>query len=317
MMVRLFKTLFVAALFLGFIAAMLSLYYVFFYKNPGKTPVSMKSSNVSPAQAAPAAAQSAPAAVQSALSNVNQSAENNASTATKNMSAKKLNCAYVAFTFDDGYFSDYELAFPILKKYGIRGTSYIIPKYEDENKPYTLTWAEVKEMYAYGWIFGCHTYAHSNLSLLTDDEIAKSMRMVNDAFKKHGLSIPAIGAYPYGKYNQRVINAIRPYRIQMRKAFYETKLVNINNVNPYEIDSVSADMRSEKRLKEHEAVVDEACREKKVLVFRCHCLYRTQVNDMGEWVVQTDSRLFEQLVKYCVDKGCKFITMKDLIRLYS
>lgn len=45
---------------------------------------------------------------------------------------RKLDCAYIAFTFDDGCLSDYELAYPILKQYDIRGTSYIIPKYQDE-----------------------------------------------------------------------------------------------------------------------------------------------------------------------------------------
>jgi peptidoglycan/xylan/chitin deacetylase (PgdA/CDA1 family) len=230
---------------------------------------------------------------------------------------KKLDCAYVAFTFDDGYVSDYELAYKILKKYGIRGTSYIIPEFQDEKRPYTLTWAQIKEMYRYGWVFGCHTYAHSNLTKLTAEDIKESMEEVNKSLMRQGLPKPVVGAYPYGKYNQQVIEAIKSYRAQMRKALYETKLVDINSVNPYEIDSVSADMRSEKRLKEHEAAVDKACRENKVIVFRCHCLYRTQVNDMGEWPVQTDSRLFEQLVMYCADKGCRFITMKDLIELYS
>lgn len=295
-----------------FIVLFFMLFCIFIPGNSGdrELPEYSSDNSGSSLHAAPAAAQSAPSVSTSGSVSI-------ATSTPLEKTHKKLDCAYVAFTFDDGYLSDYELAFPILKKYGIRGTSYIIPEFQDENKPYTLTWGEIKEMYDYGWAFGCHTYAHSNLSLLTDDEIVKSMEMVNEAFTKHGIPAPVIGAYPFGKYNQRVIDALKPYRTQMRKAYYETKLVDINNVSPYEIDSVSADMRSEKRLKEHEAVVDEACKGKEVLVFRCHGLYKEQVNDMGEWIVQTDSRLFEQLVKYCVDKGCKFITMNDLTKMYS
>ena len=225
--------------------------------------------------------------------------------------------AYVAFTFDDGYSSDYYLAYGILKKYGIHGTSYIIPMYQDENVPYTLTWDEIREMRSYGWDFGCHTYAHSDLTKLSAEQIRESMEKVNESFERQGLSAPVIGAYPFGRYNESVVEAVKPYRLQERKAYYETKLVDLNDVNPYEIDSVSADMRSEKRLFLHEAAVDEACRQGKALVFRCHCLYKESVNDMGEWPVQTDSRLFERLVRYCVGRGCKFITMTQLMEMYS
>ena len=246
-------------------------------------------------------------------------AANQITTAESSEGDKKLSYkgATIAFTFDDGYLSDYELAYKILKKYGIRGTSYIIPKYQDENKADTLTWDQIREMSKYGWVFGCHTYAHSDLIKMTAQEIAKSMEMVNASFIKQGLEPPKIHAFPYGHYNQDVINALKPYRIQMRKAYYESKFVDLKNVNPFEIDSCSADMRTEKRLKLHEELVDKACEQNAVLVFRCHGLYRKNVDDMGAWPVQTDSRLFEKLVAYCVKKGCHFITMTDLIKMYS
>ncbi len=229
----------------------------------------------------------------------------------------KTQGAIIAFTFDDGYISDYELAFPILKDYGIRGTSYIIPKYQDEETPYALSWDQIKEMSDYGWAFGCHTYAHTDLQKMTPQEIQKSMEKVDAAFTRQGLDPPKIHAFPFGSYNQQAIDAMKLYRIQMRKAFYETKLIDLSNVDPYQIDSVSADMRSEKRLKEHEDVVDKACNENAVVVFRCHSLYKSEVNDMGEWPVQTDSRLFKRLVEYCVVKGCRFVTMTQLMELYS
>ncbi len=225
--------------------------------------------------------------------------------------------AMIAFTFDDGYLSDYEIAYPILKKYNIRGTSYIIPKYQDEGRAYAMSWDQVKEMMRYGWVFGCHTYAHTDLKKMSAQDIVSSMKMVNEAFARQGLEAPIIHAFPFGNYNQQAIDAMKPYRVQMRKAYYEQKFIDLKSVNPYEIDSCSADMRTEKRLKEHEALVDKACEKNAVLVFRCHCLYRSEVNDMGEWPVQTDSRLFEQLVAYCVQKGCRFITMTDLIDMYS
>ncbi len=225
--------------------------------------------------------------------------------------------ATVIFTFDDGYASDYELAYPILKAYGIRGTSYIIPEYQDTNRPHALTWDEVKEMRQYGWDFGCHTYSHSNLTNMTADEIKASMEKVNAAFISQGLPAPAIHAFPYGKYDAAAIEAMKPYRIQMRKAFYEKKFVDLGTTSPYEIDSCSADMRKRPRLLEHEQLVDKAVNEKAIIVFRCHCLYREAVDDMGAWPVQTDSRLFAELVKYCVGKGCRFMTMSELAQMMA
>ncbi len=225
--------------------------------------------------------------------------------------------ATIIFTFDDGYISDYALAYPILRQYGIRGTSYIIPKYQDNGTANALTWDMVKEMKQYGWVFGCHTYAHSDLKKMTADAIKTSMRKVNESFIAQGLESPAIHAFPFGFYDQEAIEAMKPFRIQMRKAFYECKFVDPKTADPYEVDCCSADMRSEKRLKEHEALVDKAIKQKAIIVFRCHCLYKESVDDMGDWPVQTDSRLFKKLVKYCVDKGCRFMTMLDLAKACS
>lgn len=225
--------------------------------------------------------------------------------------------ATIIFTFDDGYVSDYELAYPILKEYGIRGTSYIIPKYLDNSTPYALTWDMVKEMTDYGWVFGCHTYAHTDLTKMTANEIKESMEKVNESFTAQGLALPTIHSFPYGRYNQGVIEAIKPYRIQMRKAFYENKFVDPETADPYQIDSCSADMRMSKRLLLHEKLVDKAVEEKSILVFRCHGLYKQSVDDMGKWPVQTDSRLFKKLVEYCVKKGCRFMTMTELAQICS
>jgi peptidoglycan/xylan/chitin deacetylase (PgdA/CDA1 family) len=225
--------------------------------------------------------------------------------------------AVIAFTFDDGYQSDYDLAYPILKRYGINGTSYIIGKYPDGNIPDTLTWDEIRKMHANGWDFGCHTYAHIRLTTMTPDEIRQSMEMENASFQRNGLPIPDIHAFPYGAYNQQVIDVIKEYRKQMRKAYYEEKFVDLNHVNPYEIDSISVDMHTAHLLEAKEKLVDKACAEDAVIVFRVHCMYKENRNDMGKWPVQTDSRLFAKLVDYCVSKGCRFITMDQLEQMYS
>jgi len=51
---------------------------------------------------------------------------------------------FVSFTFDDGYLDNYELAYPILKRYGIPMTIYLTTSFPDREK--TLWWYKLEDM---------------------------------------------------------------------------------------------------------------------------------------------------------------------------
>ena len=237
--------------------------------------------------------------------------------------ANSAKFATILFTFDDGPSSDYLLAYPILRQYGIRGTSYLPTQYIDANTPGKLSWSQIKQMRAYGWAFGCHTYEHRHMTDMSEKDIQNSMESVNKSFQRQGLPAPDIMAYPYGSYNKRVIEAIKPYRLQARLAYYQKKFVDIND--PYAINSISADMQTEHQLNVGMKIVDRACEKNATVVFRVHTLYRLKPYDTVKLnkkirsgcAPQTDSRLFAALVKYCVDKGCTFLTMEELQKRMS
>lgn len=68
---------------------------------------------------------------------------------------KKIPARTVAVTFDDGYRDNYTYAFPILKKYNLPATIFIIVNEVD--LPDRLTWEEIKVMRDSGLItFGSH-----------------------------------------------------------------------------------------------------------------------------------------------------------------
>ena len=64
----------------------------------------------------------------------------------------------VLITFDDGYESNYRLAFPILKEFGDKAAIALVTKSVDQGEPGFLTWDMCREMEASGLVeFGSHT----------------------------------------------------------------------------------------------------------------------------------------------------------------
>ncbi len=234
--------------------------------------------------------------------------------------------ATVIFTFDDGSVSDYLLAYPILEQYGIKGTSYLNTKAIDERYPGRMNWTQIKQMHADGWSFGCHSFEHNRMEDMTDAQIKHSMEMVDQSFVRQGLKAPEITAYPYGCYNTRVIDGIKAFRKQARLANnLTTNFVDLNHLNPYAVESITADMQTVDELHKLKLLVDKAYEQKTIIVFFVHSLYARQPFDtvmcndkipFGSYP-QTDSGLFAQLVDYCVKKGCSFMTMEQLMDMHT
>ncbi|HVY55648.1 MAG TPA: polysaccharide deacetylase family protein [Thermodesulfobacteriota bacterium] len=124
-------------------------------------------------------------------------------------------------TFDDGYRSVYDEAFPVLRKYGYTATVFLITggaeSYtpQDRLAPYggreTLSWGEIKEMSKDGIDFGAHTLTHPDLSSIDASRIEYEMRESKEIIENN-LGAPVLSfAYPYGKYNARSMEAAGRY----------------------------------------------------------------------------------------------------------
>ncbi len=118
-----------------------------------------------------------------------------------------------AITFDDGYQSVFDEAFPVLRRYNMTATVFLtvgekrgaghdgrLPSLE--GRP-MLSWNEIREMLGYGIAFGAHTLTHPDLTRLTSEqaeiEIYESKAIIEDE-----LNTPVnCFAYPYGRYDNR------------------------------------------------------------------------------------------------------------------
>ncbi len=121
---------------------------------------------------------------------------------------KPISSNSIILTFDDGYEDFYTAVFPLMKKYNMRATLYVIVDFVD--KPGYVTSAQIKEMAHSGYIeIGSHTMSHINLRKASDSDayyqIFQSKKKLSEII---GLPVDDF-AYPFGFFTSRDVNIAR------------------------------------------------------------------------------------------------------------
>ncbi|MEK7523578.1 MAG: polysaccharide deacetylase family protein [Patescibacteria group bacterium] len=106
----------------------------------------------------------------------------------------------VIVSFDDGWTNFYANAFPILKKYNMTATSFVISNLVGHSLH--MSWDQIKELRDSGMEIGSHTLWHPYLT-----KSKKAKAEIEDSKKKleEELGIPITTfAYPFGDYNEQI-----------------------------------------------------------------------------------------------------------------
>ncbi len=143
----------------------------------------------------------------------------------------------VIITIDDGYRSIYDIAFPLLKKYGFPATVYIYSVFFGGRN--NLNEGIIKEMSKYNIDFGCHSYTHQILtkrkSSWSDSDYLSFLEkeiIKSKIFFESKLKIPfETFAYPYGLYSKEVVYMIK--KAGYRAAFSVVPGVNTPETSRY------------------------------------------------------------------------------------
>lgn len=124
----------------------------------------------------------------------------------------------VAVTFDDGCREIYEHAFPILVRYKIPATVYVVTRYMESQRPFDfggysrsnqrpwpLSWGQARDMVASGLMtVGAHSHSHEDLTRVSAGAVREEVDRCRGLIEDRLGSPPRHFAYPWGVMNAGV-----------------------------------------------------------------------------------------------------------------
>lgn len=147
----------------------------------------------------------------------------------------------VIITFDDGYVSNYELAFGLFKKYNQKATIFVVAsRVGADNVEFPhFTWEEAREMEKSGLIdIESHTFTHADFSKINYARTVLEMRLSKFAIETNLGKKCSVLAYPYGKMNEASTAVAKSAGYKMLVVGRD-KSADLNNGNLYEIPRYS------------------------------------------------------------------------------
>ena len=210
----------------------------------------------------------------------------------------------LVFTFDDGSDTDYSVAFPMMKNYGIKGTSYITTSLTD-----TDTWLnknQILEMHNEGWDIQCHSHTHPSMENLTQQQIMSEMETVNSIFTEMGLPTPIHHALPGGGSNDLVVDTVLQYRLTCRKIF-PTNISYFPAKLPVDMRAISIDTRDAGKYNDVKKSISIAFNEGKTILLYGHRIVSDPQAAFGLLDVY-----FEGYLEHISKLGIRTLTISEL-----
>jgi peptidoglycan/xylan/chitin deacetylase (PgdA/CDA1 family) len=157
--------------------------------------------------------------------------------------------AAYSFTFDDGLISQYQYAAPVLNKYNMKATFYILSESLQEDSAKLPSWRygywhHFLKLHQQGHEIGAHTVTHPRLTSLSDGNVAKPGTLIYELVapiktikeKISGSEVISF-AYPMVDYNDHVMDQASRYFVSSRAGgnLTNSKVPEWNELKSYTI----------------------------------------------------------------------------------
>lgn len=128
----------------------------------------------------------------------------------------------ISITFDDGYRSVYDSAFPIMSEFNCTGTVYVNSGWisekinrlsEGKEGHYPgesfMTWEQVIDLFNHNWNIGSHGVDHVDLRKVSDKEIKYQLSQSKKDIESHLKTECKDFSYTWGSYTENLCNKVR------------------------------------------------------------------------------------------------------------
>lgn len=208
----------------------------------------------------------------------------------------------ISITFDDGWKNQYTQALPILERYGLKATFYIItrmPEYMFTEGQGRMSTDDILDAYNKGHEIGAHSQTHPHLQFSLPNKVIKEVIGSKNDLKDLGVQVDTF-AYPYGRRNFFVDMVVRKNfkagRLASGGIIDLTK--NIKNESLTSLCIIAQD--SFDKIK---PVIDEAVNNKKWLILVFHQIE----NNPPQWGCEPN--MFEKICNYIKEKNIHIVTI--------
>jgi peptidoglycan/xylan/chitin deacetylase (PgdA/CDA1 family) len=114
----------------------------------------------------------------------------------------------VIITFDDGWLSLYDKAFPIMRANNQSGVAFVNVEPILGGWPNFISKADINIMYTSGWDISSHTFSHVDLTLQNDTSLKHELNDTKIWLDQNGYTKSSMFlSYPYGGYNNATVLA--------------------------------------------------------------------------------------------------------------
>ena len=115
----------------------------------------------------------------------------------------------IILTFDDGYRDAYEHAFPLLRKYGMVGTFFVVTDFASSANPDYMHWDQIQEISRAGMNIESHSRTHIDLRNRDLPKLIWETLGPLEAIEAYTGKRPRFFCYPFGRYDDDVIRVLK------------------------------------------------------------------------------------------------------------